>query len=625
MKKYSLILALFLPFFSQAQISSPQANKTSTMPNLNGIGEDQLFVFCDPTGEIGGSLTAAPSNPSNSVNFLWEVYNREAFMFDSLLFEENILISSVSNLSSNLYRVSISETNGTPIEQFQAWVYVDQLSIAIDSMVGTCDEVNLDAILTKNSMEYYNTSFDPLIIDSNTVITICLSASHTYVSDLGFYLIGPPSCGSPVIELSPNPGAVNPINNVCNNGDDLVNLCFSTSSTDNFYVCVESTPLTGKWAASSSWEALYGCDATNSGWTVQIFDCISEDEGALTHAELTFTNLDDNYYTTAFYDSEEINAFIADNSCSDTLAATHTYEFPELTYVTTRLKNDYRYQWSCSDESVMIENETVKATKATFGNSSDCWFYLTVNDSLGNCEAIDSMYYAYQHSTLPSIESVDPLCVYEKPFTLSANISGFWHGNGMLDSLNAVFDPNLAGIGSHQIMLFDTMYCESDTINIDVNPQPIAPIIQYDDTVLFIENFNDLYTWYLDETEVSSGIGNYMYEPTAYGNYTVTAINEFGCTSDASAVFTLIGITNHNSIEAPIFEVYPNPASSLLPIHVKTDANSVLTIKSIDGKVLFEQDIDNIDLIIPIKLVRGNYLIFLKTSTNTIVKTLVVN
>jgi hypothetical protein len=118
---------------------------------------------------------------------------------------------------------------------------------------------------------------------------VCFDAKHTYVSDLGFYLIGPPACGSPRIELAPNVGRVIPAGGICNSGDDISNLCFSTASVAIFNVCVEGTPLTGTFASSDTWNAIYGCDATLGGWRIQIYDCINLDRGSLTGARITFS------------------------------------------------------------------------------------------------------------------------------------------------------------------------------------------------------------------------------------------------------------------------------------------------------------------------------------------------
>ena len=116
------------------------------------------------------------------------------------------------------------------------------------------------------------------IVSSATGITVCFTATHTYVSDLGFYFIGPPSCNSPRITLYPEPTSV------CNSGDNVDNLCFSTDSVSNLNVCTNPPfTLSGTYGSSNGmpidWTSLYGCNSIAPGWRIQIYDCISSDIG----------------------------------------------------------------------------------------------------------------------------------------------------------------------------------------------------------------------------------------------------------------------------------------------------------------------------------------------------------
>ena len=162
----------------------------------------------------------------------------------------------------------------------------------------------------------------PFPLSSNATIQICFSASHTYVSDLAFYLVGPPSCGSPTIVLSPNPGSS------CNGGNNVVNLCFSNVTSNPFDVCTAVTPLSGTYGAYSSgtaidWSPIFGCDANEPGWAVQIYDCVSIDEGSLNDATLTFSDEDGsgNTISSSYSTPVGFNSPINDNSCSPATAS----------------------------------------------------------------------------------------------------------------------------------------------------------------------------------------------------------------------------------------------------------------------------------------------------------------
>jgi gliding motility-associated-like protein len=120
--------------------------------------------------------------------------------------------------------------------------------------------------------------------------------------------------------LSNNPGTS------CNSGNNINSLCFTNANTDVFNVCGAVTPLSGNFGANANgaidWSQLYGCDANEPGWAVQIYDCVGLDFGALTDATLTFSETDGAGVTTSSSYSTPVgfNSPINDNSC-DPLSA----------------------------------------------------------------------------------------------------------------------------------------------------------------------------------------------------------------------------------------------------------------------------------------------------------------
>jgi gliding motility-associated-like protein len=162
----------------------------------------------------------------------------------------------------------------------------------------------------------------PFPLSASSNIQICFTATHTYVSDLAFHLVGPPSCGSPDILLSPLPGGS------CNSGNNIVDLCFSNNNTNPLAVCGAPVPLSGVYGAYADgtaidWTPILGCDANSPGWAVQIYDCVSIDVGALTDATLTFTDVDGsgNAISASYSTPVGFNSPINDNSCSSATAS----------------------------------------------------------------------------------------------------------------------------------------------------------------------------------------------------------------------------------------------------------------------------------------------------------------
>jgi gliding motility-associated-like protein len=170
-----------------------------------------------------------------------------------------------------------------------------------------------------------------MIVNDNTQITVCYTGTHSWVSDLAFHLIGPASCGSPDIILSNNPNQMGQPA-TCNSGNNFSSLCFTTESTNNFNVCGATTPLTGTFGTYGSavnpidWSLLNGCDASEPGWQVEIWDCIDGDAGSITSASVSFTgvnNSGDNT-TISFTTPGGFASAISATSCSTDLAANFT-------------------------------------------------------------------------------------------------------------------------------------------------------------------------------------------------------------------------------------------------------------------------------------------------------------
>src|SRR5690606_8562802 len=71
------------------------------------------------------------------------------------------------------------------------------------------------------------------------------------------------------------------------------------------------------------WSSLIGCNAAAGGWAVQIYDCIGQDVGSLTNAQITFSNLTSicGSPTSISYGSGAINSAINDNSCTAATAS----------------------------------------------------------------------------------------------------------------------------------------------------------------------------------------------------------------------------------------------------------------------------------------------------------------
>ena len=233
---------------------------------------------------------------------------------------------NISNLNSGDYILTVTDVLGCQttvtanIGQNDA--FVATADVTNPTCAGECDgEIDITI----------DDAAEPALFPVNaaTNITICFTADHSFVSDLAYHLVGPPACGSPDVLLSANPG-VN-CNTCCMNDPDgiadVVNLCFNTTSTDLFDVC-SFTPnaASGTYGGGASlidWSPLYGCDVTQPGWAVQIYDCVAGDDGFLLDATMTFVGLDNlgSPQSVTYSTAPGFNSPINDLACSPATAS----------------------------------------------------------------------------------------------------------------------------------------------------------------------------------------------------------------------------------------------------------------------------------------------------------------
>ena len=472
---FAVLCSAFLANDATAQISSPTADYTQPTQYTNGFPDDEIFVFCSPDingNPITGSLTATPTIAGPGFTFDWGIYDETNHTYTPF-FSENGGSSTVNNLSSGGYNVTITNNNGDT-ETIITWVYVSivvvDISLDLDPVNPGCEPFDVNGTIDASGFTYWDPvdpGAAPFIIDANTTITVCFNANHTYVSDLGFVLIGPPGCGSPGVTLTPNPQVVANANGCCcNSGNNINNLCFSTANANQLNMCGSGTPLGGTYGfyngaypgtgggnyPQGGVAGLYGCNAAEGGWAVQIYDCIGADVGALTGASITFSNGS----STLIYDSGAINSAINDNSCDPNTAS--IYVVPLTTPINpnpSQVPNSgtLTYQLGLNGVPVTLAQGTNAFTQTVDPiPTNDEWYYLFIQDQLG-CSAIDSALFqftGYADATIDDINPTNQLCTGNGAVQMTAaTAGGVWSGTGV--DAAGMFDPAAAGVGTHTI------------------------------------------------------------------------------------------------------------------------------------------------------------------------------
>lgn len=581
----------------KAQFTSPQANFVQPTNYTNGQPNDQIFVFCSPDANgnvILGSLTATPTIAGPGFNFSWGLYDDVTHTYTTISTENGVPSSTINNLQSGGYNVTITNNSGQS-ETFRTWVYVSTVAADInatfDPVNPGCSPFDLSGSISASGFTYWDPvppGAAPFIVDANTTISVTFNANHTYVSDLGFVLIGPPGCGSPGVTLYPNPQVVNNANGCCcNSGNNINNLTFSTANANQMNMCGMGTPLTGTYGfyngnfpgtgggnyPQGGVASLYGCNAAEGGWAVQIYDCIGADVGSLTGAAISFSN----GTSTINYASGAINSTINDNSCTPGTAS--IYVVPLTTPINPSPipvpnQGNPSYQLGVNGAVVNLPSGTTNFNQSVNPNpTNDEWYYLHVQDQLG-CSAHDSVFFdftGFADATINPINATNQLCTGNAPVQLTAvDAGGTWSGNGV--SATGMFDPAASGVGVHTITYSIPNPC-GDTRTIDItvtdltlNTTTTPSICTADNGTATVNALTGTapfqYAWNTtpaQNTQVATGL--------APGNYDVTVSDSEGCSLTTTAVVVLdpsnLTVAINTSTNVSCFGVCDGSATAL--------------------------------------------------------------
>lgn len=542
------IIAIFLLLSSlgQGEAQVTGNNHLTSVPTVytDGSPNDSIYIYCeDQLGSLSATLPGAQANWT----YDWFEYDYSANTFGTNPIQTSTGISStVNGLSSGGYQVSVRDGGGVVQGCYIAWVFVDSTIASITPLNPACDSTRTyaSAINKVSDFTYFNPPPEQFIIDANTYIEVEFQAVHTYVSDLAYYLVGPPGCGSPTIQLGDELCC-------CNSGNDVASLIFNSTSATTYDVCALGVPISagpfGRFGANAipptniNWAGIYGCNAVSGGWAVQIYDCVGLDVGALTRARITFsTNSNTSCGPSQIvYDSGPINSTINDNSCSAATAS--IFQVPINPLVTTPIilaNSITNISWSTNNPAVTITNGgTANPTFQGLNSAQFTEIYLTVTDNFG-CVKRDTFTNEYIFPSAMTATVPGSVCLSFGQVNLTATPpGGTWSGAGIVNPAGT-FDPAAAGIGNHTLTYTTGNPCDTAREEvIEVAPNLVSTW-SAPDTLC---NPNQAYNLnnYLDPAAATGGrwtgpgvSQDSLFTPGAFGNYSLqyyVAFNDTLC------------------------------------------------------------------------------------------------
>ena len=154
-----LISALLLSGNLIAQLTAPGMDEVryTSYPSSPAV-KDPIFIYCNPSGTVKGTLTAVSPGGTGPFTFRWYRYNTATSGFTELIrTETGVMSSTVGNLDEGGYRVNISNGSGYSTN-LTGWIFTDRPYSMAKLKNRTCDYVALSGEAAVDTFYYYDPS-----------------------------------------------------------------------------------------------------------------------------------------------------------------------------------------------------------------------------------------------------------------------------------------------------------------------------------------------------------------------------------------------------------------------------------------------------------------------------------
>jgi len=480
---FKLVLSIFffgiLSSASAQIISCPTASDRQLTAYTNGQPNDSIFFICgiNPVVASTNLIAIAPVGTTGPYNVVWQQFVPATNSWNSILTQSAVALPTTLNgVGAGGYRVIVLDASNNPVGIDIAWVCeIDaNPTVTVNNIAPGCAPfLILQGFVNMGSITpYYNPPVDlatPLIIGPSSNISVCFTGTHTWNSDLAFQLVGPASCGSPVVTLSPFSTVQGQVVN-CNANDNFTNLCFTNAAanTTSFDICTAGGNMTGTYGnygippgTDIDWSPLYGCNATQ-GLSLQVLDCWITDAGTILNTSSVVISGNNTFGipTTLTLNPTAATSPIIDGTGTTYPTGCSTTTVP-LSFASSPLSQinfAATYQWTANPPASI---STPSGTLAVGGNVNtvvtpaptvDTQFTLSlVSPHPGNAcggTASATKLYDYIGGQTPIVNLPNTMCIGAPAFNLTTTpTAGTWTGTGVTGPTAGVYqyNPGLAG------------------------------------------------------------------------------------------------------------------------------------------------------------------------------------
>jgi gliding motility-associated-like protein len=227
------------------------------------------------------------------------------------------------------------------------------------------------------------------------------------------------------------------------------------------------------------------------GWNQHVYDNAFEWDGISNviveicsdnTSDASYTNNSQSSYSTVGFSASIWYNTDASSACPATFVNGTSNDRPNVRFHNCSVVSDpanYTYSWS---PSATVANATAQNT--TGNPMSTTTYTVTVTDIAGGCSAVDSVQVDVVNINTLTVSPAGPYCVnIGTTDTMAVSVplgTGIWTGDGITEDSIGIFDPFVAGVGTHEIIYTVTGSCGTgaDTIDIVVTSTPDATITQ---------------------------------------------------------------------------------------------------------------------------------------------------
>lgn len=260
--------------------------------------------------------------------------------------------------------------------------------------------------------------------------------------------------------------------------------------------------------------------------------------------------------------------------------------------------------------------------------------YFIESNSLNQCRNRDTItvFADTNFSATISSNSSDTICNNIGQVQFFGNPSGGkFFGIGITDSITGIFDPQIAGIGTHEIVyIFSINNCiDNDTQSVLVtSPENFMNI---NDTICYNGGTYQLSMATTNSVFIGNGIVdsiNGIFDPleAGIGNHKIThAYNSFSnCQIVDTINLTVEVCLNNKHLQKEALNIYPNPSKGIFSVNFNNNFKTLL-IYDVLGNLVYTEKIENITskkIILPNK---GIYKVLVNNNEKYLHKTILVN